>query len=146
VDWKVIFLLAGLVTLGTALDKSGGTNLISSFLVNNIGSLGNHALVSAFYFLSMAMTAFMSNNASVALLLPIAIVTAESLGINARPFIMAVTFAASTDFMTPIGYQTNTMIYGPGNYKFSDYLKIGTPLNILCWILGSILIPYFFPF
>jgi di/tricarboxylate transporter len=146
IDWKVIFLLAGLVTLGTALDKSGGTKLIASFLIGNLGSFGNYVLVSAFYLISMGMTAFMSNNASVALLIPIAIVTAEALGINARPFIMAVTFAASTDFMTPIGYQTNTMIFGPGNYKFSDYLKIGTPLNILCWILGSILIPYFFPF
>ena len=146
IDWKVIFLLAGLVTLGTALDKSGGTKLLSAFLIENVGSLGNHVLVSAFFLISMGMTSFMSNNASVALLIPIAIVTAESLGVSARPFIMAVTFAASTCFMTPIGYQTNTMIFGPGNYKFSDYLKIGTPLNILCWILGSILIPYFFPF
>ncbi len=145
IDWKVIFLLAGLVTLGIALEKSGGARLISEFIINNIGGLGEHALVSTFFFIAMILTAFMSNNASVVLLIPIAVLTAESLGVSARPFLFAITIAASIDFMTPIGYQTNTMIYGPGNYKFSDYLKIGTPLNILFWILGSLLIPYFFP-
>ncbi|MDQ3535552.1 MAG: anion permease, partial [Bacteroidota bacterium] len=77
---------------------------------------------------------------------PIAIVAAASLGVNAKPLLMAVAYGASFSFMTPIGYQTNTMIYGPGNYLFKDYFKVGLPLNILFWILASIIIPIFFPF
>jgi di/tricarboxylate transporter len=144
IDWKVIFLLAGLVTLGIALEKSGGAGLIASALISISGSFGNSILISAFFLISMILTAFMSNNASVALLIPIAVLSANTLGIDSRPYIMAVTFAASVDFMTPIGYQTNTMVYGPGNYRFSDYLKIGTPLNIIFWLLGSLLIPLLF--
>lgn len=144
VDWKVIFLLAGLVTLGIALQKSGGAEYISNGIIHLASSSNPHVLVSIFFFLSMALTAFMSNNASVALLIPISLVTANTLAIDSRPLIMAVTFAASIDFMTPIGYQTNTMIYGPGNYKFTDYLKVGAPLNFICWLLGSLLIPVLF--
>lgn len=144
VDWKVIFLLAGLVTLGIALQKSGGAEFISLGIINLTKSSNEYILVAIFFFLSMSLTAFMSNNASVALLIPIALVTAKTLGIDSRSLIMAVTFAASIDFMTPIGYQTNTMIYGPGNYKFTDYLKVGAPLNFACWLLGSLLIPIIF--
>jgi di/tricarboxylate transporter len=145
IDWKVIFLLSGLITLGIALENSGGAKLISEFLISSIGKFGGYALVSAFFLLSMLLTAFMSNNATVVILIPIAVFTAESIGVNARPFLFAITIAASIDFMTPIGYQTNTMIYGPGNYKFLDYVKIGAPLNLIYWILASLLIPYFFP-
>ncbi|MFT2009665.1 SLC13 family permease [Pontibacter sp. 13R65] len=146
IDWKVIFMLAGVLSMGTALDKTGAASYISTYLINYVGLYGPHVLLSAFFFMTFMMTNFMSNNATAALLAPIAIVTAQQMGVSVRPFLMAVTFAASLSFMTPMGYQTNTMIYGPGNYKFSDYLKVGTLLNLLLWLLASLILPFFFPF
>lgn len=146
INWKVIFLFAGVLTLSLALEKTGGAEIISSFIISSAGSIGNKGLVSVFFLITLLFTNFMSNNAIAALLVPIALITSESLGISARPFIMAVTFAASLSFMTPISYQTNTMVSGPGNYKFSDYLKVGGPLNLIIWLLASVLIPVFFPF
>jgi di/tricarboxylate transporter len=146
IDWRVIFLLAGAITLGIALDKTGATMLFSNGIISAIGPDNPYLLIATFYFITFVLTSIMSNTATVALVAPIAIYTSESLGLDSRPLLIAVMFAASADFMTPIGYQTNTMIYSAGRYKFMDFVKIGTPLDVIFWITATLLIPILFPF
>lgn len=146
IDWEIIFLLGGVLSLGKALEKTGAAHLMANFLISTVGGLGLVALVSAFYLLTSIGSAIMSNKATVALLAPIAIATAQALGVSARPFLMAVAFAGSLIFMTPVGHQANTLIYNPGRFKFTDFLRAGTPLNIIFWALATVLIPRFWPF
>ena len=146
INWKVIFLLGGVLPLGVAMQKTGAAEILVELLIQQLESLGPTAVLSAFFFLSMMLTNVISNNATAVLLAPIAIEAASSIGVDPTPMLVAVTLAASLSFMTPIGYQTNTMIFGPGQYTFIDFLKVGTPLNILFWIIGTFSIPYFWPF
>ncbi len=145
IEWNVIFLLAGVITLAIAMEKTGAALILSEILVSTVGQWGPVAVISALFFLTMMLTNVMSNAATAALLAPIAIVVANSMAASPRPFLIAVTFAASLSFMTPVGYQTNTPIYGPGKYKFVDFLRVGTPLNIIFWLLATILIPIIWP-
>lgn len=146
IDWKVIFMLAGILSMGVALEKTGAAELLAIFITDHLGQYGPTVVMSSMFGITFLVTNIMSNNATAALLAPIAISVSAAMGISDRPLLMAVTFAASLSFMTPMGYQTNTMIYTPGNYKFIDYLKVGTPLNLLYWIIATLGIPYFFPF
>lgn len=146
INWKVIFLLGGVLPLGVAMQKTGAAQLMVNSVILNFEHLGPTAVLSAFFFLSMMLTNLISNQATAALLAPIAIEASTSIGVNAEPLLVAVTMAASLSFMSPIGYQTNTMIFGPGQYKFMDFVKVGTPLNILFWVIGTFAIPIFWPF
>ena len=146
INWQVIFLLAGILPLGIAMQKSGAAGAVAERAVGMVGDMGPVAVLAVVYLMTSVMTDTMSNNAAAVLLAPIAISTAEQIGVDPRPFLMAITFAASTGFSTPVGYQTNTMIYNPGGYKYTDFLRTGVPLSILFWILSVTFIPRFWSF
>ena len=131
VQWDVVFLLAGVIPLGIALEATGGASLLASIVVATGEVIPLVGVLGAFYVLTAVLTNVISNNASVVLMIPVAVEAAAALGANAFAFVLAVTFAASTAFMTPVGYQTNLFVYGPGGYRFTDYLRVGGPLQLV---------------
>ena len=146
VEWKVIFMMAGVLSMGTALEKVGGTTLIANFIKETLGQYDAQITLSLIYLVTFISTNLISSKATAALMAPIVITLSNAMNISERPFLIAVMFACSLTFMTPMSYPTNTMVYAPGNYKFKDFLKVGTPLNLIIWISASFIIPYFFPF
>jgi len=146
IDWKIIFLLAGVLPLGLALQQSGATLWLADHVLEPLAGHGPVMLLAALYFITAVLTEAMSNNAAAAILAPIAFSAAATLNIDPRPLLIAITFAASTSFATPIGYKTNTMIYSPGGYRFTDFTKIGVPLNFVFWGLSVLIIPLIWPF
>jgi di/tricarboxylate transporter len=139
-------LLAGLLPLGLAIDNTGGADWVAARTIEWVGPYGPVLTLAAVYGLTAMLTEIMSNNAAAVLVVPVAIAAAEGLGVDARPLLVAVAFAASTSFATPVGYQTNTMVYSAGGYRFTDFARIGIPLNLLFWGMAIVLIPRFFPF
>ncbi|MEM9150033.1 MAG: SLC13 family permease [Cyanobacteria bacterium P01_F01_bin.3] len=135
VRWDVIFLLACLIPLGTAMQNSGATEWLANQLVAIGGSLSSYWMLTVIYILTVLLTAVLSNNASVILLLPIGVQVANDIGLSPLTVIFVITFAASNSFMTPIGYQTNTMVYGAGGYRFLDFLKVGGPLSLIMTVI-----------
>lgn len=145
-SWTTLIMLGCLIPLGTAMENTGLAGLIASQVVEWLKALGPVAVLSGIYLMTSLLTEVLSNNASAVLMVPISLAVAAQLGVSPLPFAFAVLFAGSASFMTPVGYQTNTMIFGPGGYRFSDFLKVGAPLNLIFWILATILIPIFWPF
>jgi len=143
VDWSVIFLLAGVIPLGVALEQSGGAAYLASLVVAGAGDYPPIVVLGLFYFVTTLMTEIVSNNASVVLMIPVGVDVASRIGADPFAFVLAVTFAASTSVLTPIGYQTNLMVYGPGGYRFSDYFRVGAPLQAIMVIVTTLGIAFF---
>lgn len=145
IRWDILMLIFGMLALGTAMEKTGAASLLVGHLAGLTGGMGPLAVLAVLYLVTSFLTEIMSNNAAAILLTPIAIGLGSQLGIDPRPFVVAVMFAASASFATPIGYQTNTLVYSAGGYKFSDFLKIGVPLNLVMFAASMIVIPMFWP-
>ena len=145
VDGRLLALIFSMLAVGAALDASGAVRLIVEGVAPWLSGLPAPLVVWAVYLLTSVLTELVSNNAVAVVVTPIAIGLADAMGIDARPLVVAVMVAASASFATPIGYQTNTMVYGPGGYRFTDFLKVGIPLNLTTGILASALIPLIWP-
>jgi di/tricarboxylate transporter len=146
VDLMVVVLLASLIPLGIAMQNTGTAELAAQGLLQLTAPLGLVGTMSALFLLTSLLTELISNGAAALVLTPIAIATATELGVSPLPFVIAVMMAASNAFMTPIGYQTNLLVYGPGGYRFSDFVRVGGPLNLLMLVTAAVVIPWFFPF
>ena len=143
---NVLMLIVGTIALGTAMEKTGTAQFYASGFLNLFHGANPQVVLGTIILLTSISTQMLSNNATAVLLAPIALSTAVTLGVDPKPFVVAICFGASACFATPIGYQTNLLVYSPGGYRFSDYLKLGIPLNILVLILGMLFIPVIWPF
>ena len=145
IHWQVIFLIAALIPIGIVIQKTGTAdwigNNISNFIFLFSSELQPYVLLATIYFITMILTEISSNVATAIIMVPIAIAVSNQLGLEPRPFVFTVAFAASSSFITPIGYQTNLMVYGPGGYKFSDYIRVGLPLSLILLVSAVLIIP-----
>ena len=147
IDWVTIFLFAGMLSVATAMDKTGAGKLIADTVVGMMGSNPNpYVLTAVLFLISNILTQFMSNTASAALLAPIGISIAQSIGCDPKPVLMALGIAASMAFATPMATPPNTLVLGPGGFSFNDYVKVGVPMCLISWIACVIIIPIFWPF
>lgn len=151
IDWQVLLMLYGLLGLGMAMQNTGTAEWLARTLVSLAeGAVSREnlpiLLLWLVFLLTLILTEVLSNNATAVMMVPIVVTLAAELGVDSRPFIMAVTMAASTAFALPMGYQTHMMIYGPGGYRFTDFLRVGLPLNLICWVTACLLIPVIWPF
>ncbi len=151
VEWSILIIIFGMLALGQAMNSTGASGLIASAMTGVVGGIAPAAwqpllLLAVVYLITSIFTEFLSNNAAVALMVPIALSIAAALGLDPRPFVIACCVAASASFATPIGYQTNTYVYGVGGYRFSDFARIGVPLNLLCFLITLIVVPVFWNF
>ena len=145
VEWSVIVLLASMIPIGIALESSGGTGLIASAIVNAAADLSPAGVLVILMIVTMTLSDVMNNVATAVIVAPIAVNIANTLGVNPDPFLMCVAVAASCAFLTPIGHKNNTLIMGPGGYRFGDYWRMGLPLEILVIMIGAPMILWVWP-
>ena len=145
IQWDILMLIFGMLALGMAMENSGAAALLVNSIAAPVGVFGPLAALAVVYLLTSTITELISNNATAILMTPIAIGLAQSLEVDPRAFVVAVMFAASASFATPIGYQTNTLVYTAGGYKFSDFARIGLPLNLFFFAVAMLVIPLFWP-
>jgi di/tricarboxylate transporter len=146
VDGRLLALIFAMLAVGAGLEHSGAVEKVVGGMAPWLADLPAWALIGVIYALTSFLTEIVSNNAVAVIMTPIVVGLGTTLGVDPRPLVVAVMFAASASFATPIGYQTNTLVYGPGGYKFSDYFRIGIPLNLVMVPVMSLTIPFFFPF
>jgi di/tricarboxylate transporter len=146
IDARVLILIVGTIALGNALSKTGAADVYAAALLKPLVGLSPYIVLSAVILLTSVMSLFISNNSTAVLVMPVALATAHSLGVDPRPFVIGICFGASACYATPIGYQTNLLVYNPGGYRFADYLKLGIPLTIAVWLLSSLFVPLIWPF
>ena len=145
IDWRILTLIFGMLAISIAMNKVGLVDTVVSHVMTLAPLLGPLFMLSFIYLLTSVLTEVVSNNAVAVLVTPIAIGVAQQLGADPTPFVVAVMFAASASFATPIGYQTNTFVYSAGGYRFADFMRIGVPLNLIMWAAGSLIIPLVWP-
>lgn len=146
VHWATLILIIGMMPFSIALQKTGGVNLVVDFMIHTVGTMGKHWMLISLFVLCAVVGLFISNTATAILMAPIAITMAQQLGLSPVPFAMTVAIASSAAFMTPISSPVNTMVLGPGNYQFSDFVKIGVPFTILVMLVTVFVVPLLFPF
>ncbi len=144
-DAGTLFLLAGTIPLGLAMETTGLAQDIVDLMLRFLGDANPVVFLSVFYLMTNLLTQILSNNAVAVLLMPIGLSLSVTLGISPTPLLMAIAFGASASFMTPMGYQTNAIVMGPGGYTFTDYLRIGVPLSIILWLVATFMIPIIYP-
>lgn len=145
VSWHIVLLIVAMLIVGEMLESTGSAKRLAGLLGGHAHEIHPSLLIAAVYLLTMVLTELISNNAVAAMLTPVVLSLANQLGCDPRPLVIAVIFAASASFATPVGYQTNTFIYGVGGYRFTDFFRVGIPLNLLLWVVASLLIPWLWP-
>jgi di/tricarboxylate transporter len=146
IEWKAVFLIACMLPLGAAMEQTGAAQLVAENVAGTLGAFGPRLLLAGIFLLGVAATQFMPNPVVAVLLAPIAITAALDAGLSPYPFALAVAFASSAAFLTPVGHAANVLVMGPGGYRFGDYFKVGLPLALLLLLVVVLIVPVLWPF
>lgn len=145
IEWKAVFLIAGMLPLGIAMEQTGTARFLAEGVISLVGPLGPMAILAALFILSTLASQIMPNAAAAVLLAPIALTTAADMGISPYPLMMAVAISASAAFLSPVAHPSNVLVLGPGGYRLRDYLKVGIPLTLLVMVVTLLVLPIFWP-